>query len=47
MSIGSTLQAWRLSRGQSLDDLAQQSGLSVASLEAIETGDLDPPASTL
>ena len=47
MSIGSTLQSWRLSRGQSLEDLAGKAGLSTASLEAIEHGDLDPSASTL
>ena len=47
MPIGSTLQAWRLSRGQSVADLAAKAGLSAASLEAIESGELDPPASTL
>ncbi len=47
MSIGSHLQAWRLSRGQPTDVLAQKADLPVAIVEAIEAGDLDPPVSTL
>jgi transcriptional regulator with XRE-family HTH domain len=47
MPIGSTLQSWRLSRGQSLEDLAKRAGLAPASLEAIENGESDPPVSTL
>lgn len=47
MSIGSHLQAWRLSRGQPADVLARKADLPVATIEAIETGELDPPVSTL
>ncbi len=47
MSLGDTIQAWRRSRGQSVDALAVKTGLPVSSLEAIESGDADPLASTL
>ncbi len=47
MAIGSTIQAWRLSRQQSVSSLAAEAGLPAESLEAIECGDLDPTASTL
>lgn len=47
MPIGQTIQAWRLSRRQSVSALAEKAGLSSASLEGIECGDLDPAASTL
>ncbi len=47
MPIGSTLQAWRFARGRSVADVATKAGLPAASLEAIERGELDPPASTL
>ncbi len=47
MTLGPTLQAWRLSRRLSLDTLASQAGLTASALEAIETGDHDPPTSTL
>ncbi len=47
MSLGDTIQAWRRSRGQSVEALAGKTGLPVSSLEAIESGDADPPASTL
>jgi transcriptional regulator with XRE-family HTH domain len=47
MSLGSTIQAWRLSRGRSVESLAGDAGLPVSSLEAIESGEADPPASTL
>lgn len=47
MPIGSTIQAWRLSKRQSVSGLAEQSGVPAASLEAIENGELDPQASTL
>lgn len=41
------IQAWRLHRKQSVVSLAAQAGLSAPSLEAIEAGDADPPASAL
>jgi transcriptional regulator with XRE-family HTH domain len=47
MSLGFNIQAWRLARKQSIPTLAEQAGLSVASLEAIENGEADPAASTL
>lgn len=47
MSIASNIQAWRLSKRQSITALAERTGLTAESLEAIEAGELDPPASTL
>jgi transcriptional regulator with XRE-family HTH domain len=41
------IQAWRLSRGQSLPALAGKTGLSIESLESIEAGESDPSAATL
>ncbi|TAJ07445.1 MAG: XRE family transcriptional regulator [Nitrospirae bacterium] len=47
MPIGPTIQAWRLSKRQSVSGLADKAGLPSSSLEAIESGELDPPVSTL
>lgn len=47
MSIASNIQAWRLSKRQSVTVLAEKAGLAVEALEAIESGELDPAASTL
>ncbi len=47
MHIGASIQAWRVSRNESLDALAGQINLSLASLEAIENGTADPPVSTI
>jgi len=47
MSIASTIQAWRLSKKQSVTTLAEQAGIPTALLEAIESGDCDPPVSML
>jgi transcriptional regulator with XRE-family HTH domain len=47
MPIGTQIQAWRLSRKQSLQTLADKAGLSAPSLEAIESGEADPSASTM
>ncbi|MEW6248421.1 MAG: helix-turn-helix transcriptional regulator [Nitrospirota bacterium] len=47
MSIGPHLQAWRLSRRQPAEVLARKADLPVATVEAIEAGELDPPVSTL
>ena len=47
MSIGSNIQAWRISRGHSITALAAKAGLAVDSLEAIETGQSDIPLSMM
>lgn len=47
MPLGPTIQAWRLSKRQSVSVLAEKAGLSSSSLEAIESGELDPPVSLL
>jgi transcriptional regulator with XRE-family HTH domain len=45
MSIGSRIQAWRVSRGHSTAALAREAGLSESTLEAIESDELDPVVS--
>lgn len=47
MAIGEFIQAWRISRGQSLEDLAADAQLSPTALEEIEAGFVDPSASTI
>jgi transcriptional regulator with XRE-family HTH domain len=47
MALGSHIQAWRVARGQSVADLAAKAGLPAASLDSIESGQMDPMASTL
>jgi transcriptional regulator with XRE-family HTH domain len=47
MSLGPNIQAWRVSQGYSIAVIAKKSGLSEASLEAIESGATDPSLSTL
>jgi transcriptional regulator with XRE-family HTH domain len=47
MMLGQRIQAWRISRGHSVDDLAAESLLSARLVEDIETGVVDPPASIL
>lgn len=47
MSLGATIQAWRLSRNRSVEWLAEHAGLPAPSLDAIESGESDPSASTL
>jgi transcriptional regulator with XRE-family HTH domain len=47
MPIGSNIQAWRISRGQSINALATKAGLPADSLEAIETGQSDISLSTM
>jgi transcriptional regulator with XRE-family HTH domain len=47
MSLASNIQAWRLSKRQSVASVAGKAGLTSEVLEAIEAGDLDPVASTL
>ncbi len=47
MSIAANIQAWRLSKKQSIAAVAQRAGLAAESLEAIEAGEVDPSASAL
>ena len=47
MAIGPQIQAWRLSRGLSLEYLAAETGLSLQALQDIEAESLDPSISTL
>jgi transcriptional regulator with XRE-family HTH domain len=47
MPIDSHIQGWGLSRGLSVPALAAKAGLQAHLLEAIESGELDPSASTL
>lgn len=47
MPIGANICGWRRSRGLSLAALASQTGLEAPHLEAIESGETDPSASTL
>ena len=47
MAIGTHIRAWRISRKTSIEALATTAGLSALSLEAIESGELDPSVSTL
>ena len=47
MAIGQLLQAWRVSKGRSVDDLASGSHLAPHLLEEIEAGEVDPSASQL
>jgi transcriptional regulator with XRE-family HTH domain len=47
MALGQHIQAWRISRGHSVDDLAAGSQLLPHLLEEIEAEAVDPSASTL
>jgi transcriptional regulator with XRE-family HTH domain len=47
MAIGSQIQAWRLSRGLSLEYLAAETGISLQALDEIEAESLDPSIVTL
>jgi len=47
MALGEQIQAWRISKGQTVDDLALEASVSPSLLEEIESGDVDPQASTL
>ncbi|HSQ92650.1 MAG TPA: helix-turn-helix domain-containing protein [Nitrospiraceae bacterium] len=47
MAVAQLLQAWRISRGYSVDDLAAESHLQPHLLEEIEAGEVDPSASLL
>ena len=47
MAIGPQIQAWRLSRGLSLEYLAAETSLSLQALQDIEAESLDPSISIL
>jgi len=47
MAIGQYIQAWRITRGHSVDDLAVESHLLPHVLEEIEAEEVDPSASQL
>jgi transcriptional regulator with XRE-family HTH domain len=47
MALGQQIQAWRISRGHSVDDLAAESGILPHRLEEIEAEEVDPSASML
>jgi len=47
MSLGQQIQAWRVSRGLSLEALAAASHIQAHQLEEIEAEEIDPSASTL
>jgi transcriptional regulator with XRE-family HTH domain len=47
MPIGPQIQAWRLSRGLSIEHLAAQTHLSSQTLEEIEAEAIDPSTATL
>ncbi len=47
MPIGAHIQAWRLTRHESVESLAARAGLLADSLNAIEAGEMDPPSSTV
>jgi transcriptional regulator with XRE-family HTH domain len=47
MSIGPSLQAWRLSRRLSIETLSTQSGLPETLLASMEAGEQDPTVSAL
>jgi transcriptional regulator with XRE-family HTH domain len=47
MSIGPLIQAWRLSKNQSLESLSASAGVSPSHLEEIESEERDPSSATL
>lgn len=47
MPIAQQIEAWRISRGYSIDDLATELHLQPHLLEEIEAGEVDPSASLL
>lgn len=47
MPLGANIQAWRLSRKQSLERVASIANLAPSCLQAIESGEQDPSASSL
>ena len=47
MSIGTFIQAWRISKKQSLDSLSDAAGLPPQLLEQIESSQIDPSTGTM
>ena len=47
MAVAQQIEAWRISRGYSVDDLAAELHLQPHLLEEIEAGEVDPSASLL
>ena len=47
MVLGQLIQAWRISRGHSVEEMASESHLVPHELEKIEAGEVDPSASLL
>lgn len=47
MAVGAYIQAWRVSRGQSLEALATEAQVPSYTLEKIEADEVDPGISTL
>jgi len=47
MAVAQQIEAWRISRGYSVDDLAAELHLQPHLLEEIESGEVDPSASLL
>jgi transcriptional regulator with XRE-family HTH domain len=47
MAVAQQIEAWRISRGYSVDDLAAELHLQPHLLEEIEAGEVDPSASML
>lgn len=47
MALGEHIQAWRISRGHSIDDMAAESHLPPHVIEEIEAEEIDPSASQL
>lgn len=47
MPIGALIQAWRLSRNQSIEALSKTAGITISQLEEIETDQADPSSATI
>ena len=47
MSLGENIQNWRLSRRISVEQLASAADVSIETVAAIESDDVDPPISTI
>jgi transcriptional regulator with XRE-family HTH domain len=47
MAIGGTIQQWRMKRGLSVKDVETRAKMAPSMLDRVESGDLDPTASTL
>jgi len=47
VAIGKNIQQWRMKRGLSVKDVQRHAKIAPSMLERVESGDLDPTASTL